>query len=145
MLTKLDHVGIVVHDLDKTLALYQDMLNLEPTEMGIFDSAEQGVRMALLPVGDSYIELLQPTSGGGRIAGWLREPLEAKGEGLWHISIFADDYEEEIRAIEAKGYKLEEELADFADGTTIRMAFLSPSQTAGHWIEIVDASNLPSG
>ena len=144
MYTKLDHVGIVVHDLDKALALYQDMLNLELAEWGVFGAPEQGIRLALLPIGDSYLELLQPTGGGGRVAARLSEHLEAKGEGLFHISIFSDDYDNEIRALEDKGYTLEEELLNFVEGITHRLAFLSPSQTSGVWIEIVDASNIPS-
>ncbi len=101
--------------------------------------------MAMLAIGDGYIELLQPTSGGGRASGWLSEHLEEKGEGVFNICVHTDDYEEEIRAIQAKGYTLEEERVDFVEGITTRLAFLSPSQAAGVRIEIVDASSLPSG
>jgi hypothetical protein len=53
-----------VHDLDKALALYEEMLHLKPVESGVSVAPELGMRMALLPLGDSYLELLQPTRGG---------------------------------------------------------------------------------
>jgi hypothetical protein len=100
---------------------------------------EQGVRLVWLPIGDNFIELIEPMDTKTRFARHLKE----NGEGFFHISVFAEDYDKEIKTLKEKGYKLEEESFVFLPGSKVKLAWLSPKQTKGAWIEIVDMASLP--
>ena len=140
MLKKLDHVGIVVKDLDKALEQLGDMLQLTTADIEIIEVKDIGVKIALLPIEGALIELLEPIGTQNRFARHLQE----KGEGLFHLSMFATNYDKEISVFREKGYHLEEECtAQLFKGHTVRLAWLSPEQTTGAWIEIVDIDTLP--
>ena len=140
MFDKLDHVGVIVKDLNESIKLYADMLNLTPNDMGIVTLNDLGVKFVLLPIGNSFIELLEPIGTEGRFAKHLRE----KGTGLFHLSIFTRDYDAELDALKKKNYKVEEEAtAQLFPGYSVRLAWLSPDQTGGCWIEIVDVNSQP--
>lgn len=139
MFIKFNHVSHVVKNLDEAIKLYSDILRLKPWDPGIITlPKEQGTKLVWLPIGDNVIELIEPTDTKTRFARHLRE----KGEGFFHISIFAEDYDTEIRRLKEKGYKLEEESFLFL-GSKARLAFLVPEQTKGVWIEIVDMASVP--
>lgn len=142
MFKRLDHVGVVVKNLDEALKLYGDILRLSPWDLGTIILKDLGVKLALLPIGDNFIELLEPISTKGRFARYLRE----KGEGLFHLSIFTEDFDAEVKALKEKGYKLEEEVTtQLFSGFNVRLAWLSPEETTGLWIELVDLASLPPG
>ncbi len=92
MLKKLDHIGIVVKNLDEAIKLYGDMLNLTPSGMGIVTIKDVGVKMVLLSIGDNFIELIEPIGTENRFAKHLRE----KGESLFHLCVFAEDFDAEV-------------------------------------------------
>ena len=142
MFKNLDHVGIVVKNLDEAIKLYGNILRLTPSDMGIVTLRDLGVKLALLPIGDNFIELLEPIGTEGRFARHLRE----KGEGLFHLSIFTEEFDTEVKALKEKGYKFEEEATtQLFSGFNVRLAWLSPEETTGLWIELVDLASLPPG
>ena len=92
MSKNIDHVGVVVKDVDEAASLYHKMLGLEPWGMGVKEDKENGVRLLSLPIGDTFIELIQPTSSENRFARFLKE----RGGGLFHLCIFVEDFDNEI-------------------------------------------------
>ena len=139
MSRRLDHLGIVVKDIDEAASLYGKMLGLTPGGRGVMDDTENGVRLLSLPTGDTFIELIQPTSSENRFARFLKE----RGGGLFHLCIFVEDFDNEIKALKEKGFKLEEEMAHSFPGKPFRLAWLSPESTQGPWIELVDMAAVP--
>ena len=89
MFKKLDHVGIIVKNLDEALKLYSDIFGLNSSDMNIVSIKDAGIRIVLLPIGDNSIELIEPSGTKSRFAQHLRE----RGEGLFHLSIFTEDFD----------------------------------------------------
>jgi methylmalonyl-CoA/ethylmalonyl-CoA epimerase len=141
MVERMDHVGIVVKDLGKALNLYGDSFGLVPWEKGIVDDVEHGVRMVLLPVGDNFVEFIQPTNTTNRFARFLKE----RGEGLFHISVFIKDYDQRVASLRKKGAAIEEEVVHQPfPGYAIRLAWVPPDSAQGVWLELVDINSMPS-
>jgi methylmalonyl-CoA/ethylmalonyl-CoA epimerase len=137
MFKKFNHVSHIVKNLDEAIKMYSDILRISPWDVGVVTTKE--VKLVWLPLGDNFIELMEPIDSENRFA----RHLEEKGEGFFHISIFADEYDTEIKALKEKGYELDEESFMFG-GVQARLAFLSPEQTKGAWIEIVDIAGMNS-
>ena len=127
---KIDHIGIVVHDIEEALAVYETALGLPASQVS--EVADQKVEVAFLPVGESTIELVRPTAGDTGIARFLEE----RGEGIHHICIEVKDIHAALDRLRAHGVPLiDEEPRDGAHG---RVAFLHPSGTHGALIELVE-------
>ena len=140
MSKRLDHVGIVVNDIDEALKLYSNMLDLSPWEKGIAKIPDKGLQVVLLGIGDNSIELIQPTDSQNREARFLKE----RGEGLFHLSIFTDNFDAEVKALKDKGFAVEEEeTKTLFPGHTLRLAWIPPRDTRGVWIELVDSASVP--
>lgn len=129
MIKKIDHIGIAVKDLEKTLEFYQQMLGLECTGREVVE--EQKVKVAFLPVGDSEVELLESTDQEGPIAKFI----EKKGEGIQHIAFRVDDIEQTLKELKDKGVRLIDEKPRYGAGGA-KIAFLHPKSTNGVLIEI---------
>ncbi len=129
MVTKIDHIGIAVKDLDETLKFYEDVLGIKCTSKEVVE--DQSVRVAFLPVGDSEVELLESTTEDGPIARFI----EKKGEGIQHIAFKVDDIEAKIKELEEKGVRLIDKEPRYGAGGA-RIAFLHPKSTSGVLIEI---------
>lgn len=126
---KIDHIGIVVHNIQTALQVYQAALGLSLAEVA--DIPDQQVQVAFLPIGDSNIELVQPTTGDTGIANFL----EKRGEGIHHICIEVQDIEAALAQLKAHGVPLiDEEPRQGAHG---RVAFLHPKGAHGVLIELV--------
>lgn len=127
MLRKIHHVGIVVRSLDKAYEFYRDTLGLHVHKEAVVE--DQGVRAALLTIGNSEIELLEPINQNGGVAKFL----ERRGEGLHHICFETDDVAAELAATKAKGI----ELIDHAPrkGLAGMICFLHPKSNHGVLIE----------
>ena len=125
---KLDHVGIAVTSLEEGTKFYEALgLVLEGTE----EVPEQGVRVAFLPVGDTRIELLEPTGPGSPIA----KHLEKRGPGLHHLAVRVDDIRAAMDRLAAAGYRLlSDEPQPGAHGC--RICFVHPKSTAGVLLEL---------
>lgn len=140
MFKKLDHVGIVVNNIDEALKSYMNILGLQPWDKGIVKISDKGLRVVLLRIGDNSIELIQSTDSQNREARFLRE----RGEGLFHLSIFTESFDAEVKALKGKGFTVEEEeTKTLFPGHTLRLAWLPPKDTRGVWIELVDSASRP--
>lgn len=126
---KLDHIGIAVKDLEESLKFYEDILGLkcEGTEV----VAEQKVKVAFLPVGDTEVELLESTDEEGPIAKFI----EKKGEGIQHLAFRVDNIEAAIEEMKEKGVKMIDEKPRYGAGGA-RIAFCHPKSTNGILIEL---------
>src|SRR6266700_366994 len=100
MLTRVHHVGLVVRRLEDGLAFWRDALGLRISRQATV--RDQGVRAALLPIGRSEIELLEPVDPGGGVAKFL----ERRGEGLHHVCFETPEVAAELAAVRAKGLPL---------------------------------------
>ena len=126
-MTKLDHIGIAVRSLDA--AKIYEALGLEVGHTEVVET--QGVRTAFLSVGDSNLELLEPTGPESTIAKFI----EKRGEGIHHICLRVDDLESHLVRLKAEGYRLiNEHPVPGAHGC--RVAFLHPSAGNGVLIEL---------
>ena len=130
MLSTIDHVGIAVESVDEALALYRDALGMPLVHRETV--SEQGVDAALLDVGDSHVELLQPLSPDTPVGKFLAR----KGPGLHHVAYRVGDIEAALRELSAAGLRL----IDEAPRTGIRgsrVAFVHPAATGSVLTEIV--------
>ena len=132
MLTKIDHIGIAVKSLDDAVPFYRD--NLGMAFAGIEEVAEQKVRVAMLQVGESKIELLEPTSEDSPIARFV----EKNGAGIHHIAYEVADIEAAIAKLLAGGVRMiDEKPRRGAHGT--RIAFIHPKSSNGVLTELCQA------
>ena len=128
---KIDHIGIAVKDIEESLKFYRDQLGMEVT--GMEEVAEQKVKVAFLPVGESKIELLQSTDPEGAIAKFI----DSKGEGIQHVALRVDNIREKLAELKAQGVRLiDEEPRDGAGGAQI--AFIHPKSTGGILLELCE-------
>ncbi len=134
MIKKIDHIAIAVHDLDSSLKFYTDVLGLE--NAGIEEIADQKVRLAMLPIGDTHIELLEPTTEDSPIAKFL----EKKGEGMHHIAFRVENLAGELIRMEEMGVELIDKIPKTGAGGN-QVAFLHPKSTFGVLMELVNKDN----
>ena len=126
-MTRLDHIGIAVRSL-ASAKIYEDLgLTIDHVET----VETQRVKTAFLSVGDSNLELLEPTSPDSPIAKFI----EKRGEGIHHICLRVDDIEGHLERLKAKGYRLINE-APVPGAHGCRVAFLHPSTGNGVLIEL---------
>ncbi|MFC2015915.1 methylmalonyl-CoA epimerase, partial [Chloroflexota bacterium] len=127
---KIDHIGIVVHDIQKALAVFETAMGLPVSQ--VCEVVDQQVEVAFLPVGQTNIELVRPTATDTGISRFL----EKRGEGIHHICIEVADIRATLDRLRAYGIPLiDEEPRDGAHG---RVAFLHPKGTHGVLIELVE-------
>jgi methylmalonyl-CoA/ethylmalonyl-CoA epimerase len=128
---KIDHLGIAVRSLQDSLAFYRDALGLEL--VGTETVEDQGVRVALLPVGESRIELLEPISDDTVVGRFIAK----RGEGLHHVCYQVDDLEAALAQLRSRGVRLLEGYPRRgAEGKLV--AFLHPTAANGVLIELVE-------
>ena len=127
MLTKIHHIGIVVRSLDAAYAFYRDALSLPVHKEAIIQ--DQGVRAALLTIGESEIELLEPIAPGTGVARFL----EQRGEGLHHLCFETDDVNEELETAKRRGVRLIDQQP--RTGLAGMICFLHPKSNHGVLIE----------
>jgi methylmalonyl-CoA/ethylmalonyl-CoA epimerase len=132
---KIDHIGIATRGVEEALAFYRDALGLEVSETEIV--VEQKVRVAMLPIGESRIELLEATSEDSPIAKFL----EKRGPGIHHIAVRVDDIHRALGELKQRGARLiDEEPRNGASGCLV--AFVHPSSTGGVLLELVQGPVL---
>ena len=127
---KIDHIGVATRGIDDAITFYRDALGLEVTETE--EVAEQKVRVVMLPIGESRIELLEATSDDSPISRFL----EKRGPGIHHIAVRVDDIRVALANLKEKGARLiDEEPRTGAGGCLV--AFVHPSSTGGVLVELV--------
>ena len=134
MLSAIDHVGVAVEDLDAALALYTESLGLPLVHRETV--SEQGVEAALLDVGDSHVELLQPLGAETAVGKFLAR----RGPGLHHVAYRVADVESTLAELVRAGMRL----IDERPRTGIRgsrVAFVHPASTGGVLTEIVQPAS----
>lgn len=124
MAKKIDHIGIAVRSLENALPFYTEALNLPL--LGIEEVASEKVRVAFLKIGESKLELLEPTSADSAIAQFL----DKRGEGIHHVALSVDSIEDRIEEIKNKGIKMINDLPKRGAGGAM-VAFMHPKSTGG--------------
>ena len=120
----IEHLGIAVKSIEEALPYWENVLGLKC--YNIEEVADQKVRTAFLKVGQTKIELLEPTSEESTVAKFI----ETRGEGFHHIAYAVENIEEALAEVEAKGVRLIDKTPRAgAEGLTI--AFLHPKSTGG--------------
>jgi methylmalonyl-CoA/ethylmalonyl-CoA epimerase len=128
---RIDHVAILVDDLDGTLAFWRDALGMEVSHVKDVPS-EQSV-VAFLPTGGSEIELVKPTTGDSGLARYL----EKRGPGMHHVCLEVDDIAGMLAQLKSKGVQLiNEEPRQGADGR--KYAFIHPKSANGVMVELYE-------
>src|SRR5690349_2956909 len=127
---KIDHVAVAVSDIDAALAKYKEIFGLEGRERETV--ASQKTEAALLPIGESNIELISPKGNDG-----LAKFLEKRGPGLHHIAIEVEGIDAALAFLKGIGVKLIDETAR-PGARGHRVAFLHPKATGGVLVELVE-------
>lgn len=128
---RLDHVGVAVTSLEEALAPYQDGLGLTVSE--IEEVPSQQVRIAFLPVGETRLELLEPTGEDSPIGRFLQR----HGQGVHHLCFQVEDIEATLERFRAAGVELVDEIPRAGAGGS-RVAFVHPRGMAGVLVELVE-------
>lgn len=126
---KLDHIAIVVENLENALGVYRDALGMTVTD--VREMPDQDVKMAFLPTGDSEIELLEPLHADSGIGKYLAK----RGEGLHHVCLEVDDIDATLADLKARGAQLIDETPK--RGAYGRVAFIHPKGAHGVLVELV--------
>jgi len=127
---KIDHLGIATREINEALKFWQDALGLE--NIHAEEVAEQKVRVAMLPIGETRIELLEPTSEDSPISKFL----EKRGGGIHHIAVEVENIEESLAKLKSQGVRLIDEAPKIGAGGCL-IAFVHPSSTNGVLLELV--------
>lgn len=138
MQKKIDHIGFAVHSIDKARIFYEKVLGLHCER--IEEVPSQKVRTAFFSIGDTHIELLEPTDPSSPIAKFL----EHKGEGFHHIGYLNDDLEDQLQRAEQNGCLLTSRTPVVGAGGK-RIVFLHPKSAHGVLTEICEKNPQPSG
>jgi len=129
---KIDHIGIATKGIDDALKFWADALGLENVHTEVVE--DQKVRVAMLPIGESRIELLEPTNKNSPISKFL----EKRGGGIHHIAVEVEDIESALAGLKAKGIRLIDESPRVgAEGCLV--AFVHPSSANGVLLELVQS------
>jgi methylmalonyl-CoA/ethylmalonyl-CoA epimerase len=125
---RIEHVAVAVKNLESSKKMLADLFDLEVEHEEQINS----VRLAMFPVGESSLELLQSDDANTRTAKWVAD----RGEGLFHICFEVDDIVEALRELKQKGAKLLNDTPTIGHGNS-QIAFIDPQSTSGFLIELV--------
>lgn len=128
MIQRIHHLAIAVRSLEEALRFYRDTLGLPVHEQAVRE--DQGVKAALLTIGESEIELLEPLGPDTPVGRFL----ERRGEGIHHICLQTDDIDKELADLKAKGVELIDQ--EPRQGLVGRICFLHPRSTKGVLVEL---------
>jgi methylmalonyl-CoA/ethylmalonyl-CoA epimerase len=131
---KINHLGIATNGIDEALKFWAGALGLENIHTETVE--DQKVRVAMLPVGESRIELLEPISEDSPISKFL----EKRGGGIHHIAVEVDDIRGALAKLKSEGARLiDEEPRIGAEGCLV--AFVHPGSTGGVLLELVEVNS----
>jgi len=128
--SRIDHIGVAVHEIEPALELYRDRLELEVAHREVVE--EQGVEAVLLDVGENHVELLAPLGDDTPVGRFLAK----QGPGMHHVAYQVSDIESVLSSLKEAGMKLiDEQPRGGIRGS--RVAFVHPRATGGVLTEIV--------
>jgi methylmalonyl-CoA epimerase len=137
MLKKVDHIGIVVRDLESTLSMYKNLYGLEPSKIEVME--ELHLAIAFIPLGEVLIELLVPTEiGVGRIGQFLKE----KGEGFDHIAYEVENIDTLVENLKQADIGMRDQKPRKGAGGS-KIAFIDPAFTYNVLTELVEKKREP--
>ncbi len=128
MIKRIDHVAVAVKDLDTAIQTVETLFGLKPSK--IEEITDQGVKAALIHIGDTELEFIQPIKPDTGVAKFL----EAKGEGIHHIAVEVDDTDAELKNLEEKGAKLIDKQG--RKGLAGKIGFIHPKSVHGILLEL---------
>ncbi len=135
MLKKIDHLGIAVKSIDEARTFFEDILGFPCEKIEVVES--QKVKTAFFSVGETHIELLEPTSDDSPIAKFL----EKKGQGIHHVAYLTDDIMGQLDTARETGCKIINETPVEGAGGK-KVAFLHPKSTLGVLTEFCDKGKV---
>jgi len=135
MIKGINHLGIVVKEIDEVVGFLRDTFGAEEINRVEFPQLQQV--SAIVRIGDGCFELMEPTGPDGAAGKFL----EKKGGGLHHVSLLCDDVEAECEKLEARGLQVIGKMFD----TPHKIAFVHPKSAKGILFELAENSSLESG
>ncbi len=127
---KINHIAIAVKDVEESLKFWRDAMGLKVDH--IEDVPSQKSEVVFIPVGDSEVELVKPTSPDSGVAKFVEE----KGGGMHHLCFEVDNIDEMLVQLKDKGIRLINEVALELPGR--KMAFIHPKSTNGVLVELYE-------
>lgn len=127
-ITKLNHVAIVVPDIDDAISFWQDALGIKVEQ--VEDVPSQKSQVAFLPLGESEVELIKPTTDDSGVAKFLAN----RGAGMHHLCFEVDDIDGMLVDLKSKGIRLIDETAQQLEGR--KVAFIHPKSSNGVLVEL---------
>jgi len=128
------HVAIAVEDLDDAIARYETLYNVKPVSRETVE--EQGVAEAMIPLGGSHVQLLEPLTPESPVGRFLSQ----NGEGMHHIAFAVTDIEAALTHLKSTGARLIDETPRIGGGGH-KIAFVHPKELAGTLVELVEVDN----
>jgi len=128
---RIDHIAVIVEDLETTLGFWRDALGIELT--GVEEAAEEAARVAFLPVGGSQVELVEPTVMDSS----LKRFLERLGPGMHHICLEVDDLQGMLDQLRERGVQLVNETPRIGSEGR-KYAFIHPKSAFGVMVELYE-------
>jgi len=126
---KIQHLGVAVSSIDEALGFWRDALGLELTDVEVVE--DQGVRVAMLPIGESRIELLEATGDETPVGKFIAK----RGPGIHHLCVEVNDINAKLAELKARDVRLIDEQPRTGAGGAL-VAFVHPSSTGGVLIEL---------
>ena len=127
---KINHVAIVVRDIEESLKFWETALGLKLHH--VEEVPSQASKVAFIPVGESEIELVQPTTEDSGMAAYL----EKRGEGMHHLCVEVDDIEAKMQELKDAGVRLINDTPQVLPGR--KMAFIHPKAASGVLVELYE-------
>ena len=128
---KIDHIGIAVKSLAEAVKIYEDTIGLRVS--GYETVEDQGVNLAMIPIGDSRIELLEPLHADSPVEKFMAK----RGEGIHHIAVSVDNIEEALERFKASGARLIDAVPRRGAHNS-KIAFIHPASMKGVLLELVE-------
>jgi methylmalonyl-CoA epimerase len=126
---RVEHIAVAVDSLKQSMELFQNVFGIKLE----YEEQIGQTRLAMLPVGETYIELLEGQGPESGVTSWIKE----KGTGLYHICFEVEDIDGALAELKAKGVKLQDETPRIGHGGA-RIAFLDPASTGNMLIELAE-------